>query len=283
MKTQGNHRSERLGFTLIELLVAIAIIAVLVTLLMPAVQQAREASRKAVCYNRLQQIGRAAHVHHESEKFVPPGVDDAGWPWSVYLLPHLDLVPLYEAIDPYNTTLPAATDPENVLVNAYICPTDIGGEINTLRNNYYKSNYGGVFGEDPQHIYTAGARGTGPMIFYRQLRFADIQDGLSNTALIGERGFDPSVQWEQRRGGTWLMSQEGGFIHMHGVLCPADDMDFSLSGFDAEYQGFNSYHAEGAVNFLFCDGSVHSVPKLIDPKIFKALTDVRGGVPAEFP
>jgi prepilin-type N-terminal cleavage/methylation domain-containing protein/prepilin-type processing-associated H-X9-DG protein len=283
MVTRGGRGTVRHGFTLIELLVAMAIIAVLVTLLMPAMQTAREAARRSVCYNRLQQMGRAAHVHHEAEKFVPPGVDEEGWPWSVWLLPYLEYKTLWDAIDPDNTTYPAASDPENTLVPAYVCPSDIGGEINTYRNNYYKANYGGVFGDNPpSRLFGPGSLGTGPMIFYRQLKFADILDGLSNTLLIGERGFYVD-NWDGRKGGTWLISQASGIVHLYGVLCPANDAEYALGTIDSEWTGFNSYHDEGSVNFLLCDGSVHSVSRRIDPVTFKALTDNRGGVPANWP
>src|SRR3989442_14475386 len=96
-------RENRPGFTLIELLVVVAIIDILIALLLPAVQQAREAARRSQCRNNLKQIGLALHNYLDSNKFVPPSIcipsDDGAWSAQTRLLAYLEQGTLYKQID----------------------------------------------------------------------------------------------------------------------------------------------------------------------------------------
>lgn len=98
MNSQMSRRPGR-GFTLVELLVVIAIIGILVALLLPAVQAAREAARRTQCVNNLKQIGLAMHNYQDTHKRLPPG-SAAGWghTWHAYALPYMEQTPLYEII-----------------------------------------------------------------------------------------------------------------------------------------------------------------------------------------
>ncbi|QDV34664.1 DUF1559 family PulG-like putative transporter [Tautonia plasticadhaerens] len=136
-------RGDRPGFTLIELLVVIAIIGVLIALLLPAVQSAREAARRAQCTNNLKQIALACHNYHDAVGAFPPGgISDPGWNgtwwnWLSFILPGMEMNPVYNSI---NFSLPninqlnanALQDPQvtayRTVVRSYLCPSDDVGE-----------------------------------------------------------------------------------------------------------------------------------------------------------
>src|SRR5437879_3863735 len=124
----------RRGFTLIELLVVIAVIAVLTALLLPAVQQAREAARRAQCRNNLKQLGIAFHNYHGCFNVFPPGyVSGAtypattnGWSWCAQLLPQLDQTPLYNSLN-FSAPIesPANLPGAATSLSFLLCPSDL--------------------------------------------------------------------------------------------------------------------------------------------------------------
>src|SRR5438552_1586910 len=129
-----SQRRHRYGFTLIELLVVIAIIAILIGLLVPAVQQVREAAARAQCQNNLKQLGLACHGYHDSNKRFPPGYTAAaaysdgatdtapGWGWAAYLLPYLEQAPLFRQID-FTRPIQGQAAAQAVLP-LLLCPSD---------------------------------------------------------------------------------------------------------------------------------------------------------------
>jgi prepilin-type N-terminal cleavage/methylation domain-containing protein len=164
----------RSGFTLIELLVCVAVIAILVSLILPAVQQAREAARKIQCRNNLKQLGIALHNYHDTNGAFPPGwisrdlgslgnrPKDGGflWAWGTFLLPYCEQTALYEGLGVERSSDPPGPgNPGDKSVQVFVCPSDSGGaesgiglwrrnmgERPVLVKGYAKSNYVAVNG-----------------------------------------------------------------------------------------------------------------------------------------
>ena len=196
----------RSGFTLIELLVVIAIIGVLIALLLPAVQAAREAARRGQCTNNLKQIGLAMHNYHTSIGALPWGHGYFGWnDWSSFamLLPYMELNNLYNRINFANTGLasypgdgsvPTAGYAPNTTVflakiGTLLCPSD----NDRLTTCYGELNYCGNSGNAPESFFDNNHDGASNGLFFsiatgtKTISFADVQDGLSQTAAFAER------------------------------------------------------------------------------------------------
>jgi prepilin-type N-terminal cleavage/methylation domain-containing protein/prepilin-type processing-associated H-X9-DG protein len=274
----------RRGFTLIELLVVIAVISVLVALLMPAVQQAREAARRSQCRNNLKQIGIALHNYHASHDRFPPGyvagavypATTNGWGWPAMLLPYLDQSPLYNAINfqfpvEHATNLPSVAS----TLPGFLCPsdqtgagsfqvTDAGGAV--IIPAAPPSSYAATVGDDSSEADAAMGNGT----FYRNsgTRIADLVDGTTTTVLVGERGFGYVK-------GTWAGAPNGALVRA-GTLNPwpaatATSPVFLLvhnnwinilTDSDGGLDDFSSFHTGGA-QMLFADGSVRFIKTII--------------------
>lgn len=188
------------GFTLIELLVVIAIIAILVALLLPAVQQAREAARRAQCKNNLKQIGLALHNYHDSYNSFPPTVcirpgDFGQWSAQARLLPVLDQANLQNLI---NFSLPYNGQPNvpKIRVPVYLCPSEINDKA-SLRDGIdqyplnYVANQGTWLVFDP----IGGTKSLGAFMPNGRVRAADFSDGMSHTLGFAEvKAFQPNLK-----------------------------------------------------------------------------------------
>jgi len=196
----ARERSRRRGFTLVELLVVIAIIGVLVALLLPAVQAAREAARRASCSNNLKQIGLGLHLYHDVHRTFPPGgvefrlgsdTSKRQLAWSVFLLPYIEQLNLYEQLDLTTAFDSAENAPAAATVlSVYICPSAPSGD--QLVSGRGPCLYGGIYGE---RITSPNNPPKGTMLYDTPISMAHIRDGTSNTLVVAEDSGFADGQW----------------------------------------------------------------------------------------
>ncbi|MBX9627638.1 MAG: DUF1559 domain-containing protein [Gemmataceae bacterium] len=297
----------RRGFTLIELLVVIAIIAVLVGLLLPAVQKVREAAARAKCQNNLKQIGLALHSYHDANNGLPAGYlcnpvtadvqqTRPGWGWAAQLLPYLEQDNLARQID-YKADMTGAgyLAVRTTELKAFVCPSDLNtgvfdvpdagsGTVGKAATN----SYAACFGADPvvdieDNPGVTNCKG----LFARNSRFriADITDGTSSTLAIGER----ACKFAQS---PWAGALTNGTIRQYGnpanvsstpaqVMAYFEDEPLNDPGSEPEF--FFGPHT-GAVLFLFADGSVQSIKFSTSLTVLKALSTRAGGevIPGDY-
>ena len=204
--------SPRPGFTLIELLVVIAVVAILISLLLPAVQQAREAARKAQCANNLKQLALAVHNYHGTHRVLPPSacIDRGGFAgnngsWSVHgrILPELDRGPLAARVD-LTTEWDFQPAIDGLRVAPLGCPTDPltetlrdtgssgGVKKSDLYPTCYAFNHGAWLVWDPTDGSEKGRGGDGPFFPNAAVALTHVRDGTTNTLLAAEvKAFTP--------------------------------------------------------------------------------------------
>jgi prepilin-type N-terminal cleavage/methylation domain-containing protein/prepilin-type processing-associated H-X9-DG protein len=302
----------RRAFTLIELLVVIAIIAVLIGLLLPAVQKVREAANRSTCANNLKQIALAAHNYHDANGTLPYNTQyQGGWDWNYQrnqrswsfmarLLPYVEQSALLEQLNIRNTT-----NTENVgntmgqnlpILNTsfkfFFCPSDdaVGQRADNVRANLQGalitlSNYKGVNGSNwcwgtfinngPTNDCDGLQRGNG--MFYRldfraKKRLTDVPDGTSNTYMLGED--IPSLNAHC----TWPYANGVGgttAIPPNWNARPNGTLYDIYNDWPHLYS-FRSRHAQG-LQFAFADGSVRFVSDSIPLQTYRAFSTVAGG------
>jgi prepilin-type N-terminal cleavage/methylation domain-containing protein len=298
----------RRAFTLIELLVVIAIIGILIALLLPAVQSAREAARRMQCSNNLKQLGLALHSYHTSFNVFPPGGYKTGnqLSWHARILPYIEQMPLYEKID-WEDTYPHNVDRMyNDAVSLFWCPSTSerarrGVWISSHRNGEfsYTQHYNGVagpVGTNPQtgepYPHITGAQhdsscsggsdrrgwALGGILYTdSKTRVADVRDGTSNTLAIGERNVGET---------SWLAGDS------NRVGWPCDAAAFKNFEFEINYclgepgdggvcnwsnsRPFSSMHPGGA-DFALGDGSVRFLSETTPLTVLHALASRAGG------
>jgi prepilin-type N-terminal cleavage/methylation domain-containing protein len=207
---------KRIGFTLVELLVVIAIIGVLVALLLPAVQTAREASRRSSCTNNLRQLGVGTHIFHDTFLRLPAGTvwePGAGGnqkgsesTWLTYLLPYVEQDALYKSGD-FNQGFGQgnAGHPNNTITTTFLkvtrCPSDVhpviicswSTSVAWARGNYVANNGIGPMTETT--TIDTNSRPQGVFMLQSKNRFADITDGTTNTVFLSELLKSPGNDW----------------------------------------------------------------------------------------
>jgi prepilin-type N-terminal cleavage/methylation domain-containing protein/prepilin-type processing-associated H-X9-DG protein len=258
----SSHASRRLGFTLIELLVVIAIIAILVGLLLPAVQKVREAAARMSCQNNLHQLGLAMHNFHGANEHLPgnlrnPAVNTVRIRWTTYLLPFFEQDNIYKGYNQnVNWSNPANVPFTSLPLKLMICPStpnqdrqdaDPGSNASIFIPIVATGDYSGIYQVDPRLVALGigVVPGDGILAKNQKIRFADITDGQSNTIHLTESAGKP---WLYRAG--LLVSSPPPFTNgvMGGGWCrPASEIP-SFSGSSADGTTFPGTCAVNCTN-----------------------------------
>ncbi len=304
------HRS---AFTLIELLVVIAIIAILIGLLLPAVQKVREAAARMKCQNHMKQIGLALHNYHNAYTMLPPGgvskisapaqpTSEAGVAFHVLILPYIEqtaLLAKFDVTKGYRVainyqlsalrvaifTCPSSSMEKTSIASERVATDPAGGPGTTLTDDpwttHYYGNAGPKGGSYQVDTPTAAGTGNGGLALQGTLyrdsttRFTDITDGLSNTLLLGEISSNANSLGYR----TYIR----GCNSSTGLACGSTrNVTFPINS--TPYNGatgfndisFASQHTGGA-NFVMSDGSVRFIPNSVDFTVFQGIASRNGG------
>lgn len=256
--------------SLVELLVAIAIIGVLAGLLLPAIQQSREAARRGQCLNNLRQLGLALHAYHNACATFPPGCVERRIPptktarqisWAALILPGLEQQAVYERLDlsrPYDS--PANAAAAAMLMPAFVCPS-VDRERYPAPSGRGPCDYGGIYGgrfhgdpNDPPQ---------GMMLYDKAVCLAMVTDGTSTTLFVSEDSqYLPPGEW----------------INGMNVF----DVAYAINASPRVDNDIHSEHPRGA-NGLFVDGAARFLPQSMSTDVLWALcTRARGEPVGDF-
>jgi type II secretory pathway pseudopilin PulG len=289
----------------VELLVVITIIGILIALLLPAVQAAREAARRLQCSNNLKQVSLALHNYHAAHRALPPGgMDDNQLSYVVMLLPYIEQRALYERFNfgAGEYRYPPNGKIENSLVrlSLLLCPScpeersnlSAGGTNFSERvpntadgEDPYTTHYVGVMGPIGTNPVTGGeylnegdtsnqfgAHATGGVLYKNSsVRFADIIDGSSNTYALGEISWSGYAKFR-----TWIRGSTLNSTAMGSAKNVTDPINAGAPYGYFNDGAFGSNHPTGT-HFGLCDGSVTFISENIDHSVFLSAASRAGG------
>jgi prepilin-type N-terminal cleavage/methylation domain-containing protein len=295
----SRNSGDRHGFTLVELLVVIAIIALLIGLLMPAVQRVREAANRIKCGNNLKQIGIAMHMYHDNYRTLPTSrLSDFHATWAVLIMPYIEQDNLYKQWVLPNTYYSQTAVARLTPVPIYFCPSrrthqtppvasimgdqddDTGPTLGPLTPGAL-GDYGACTGTDNcDGADCIGAINGAFRVGFNQfgqtigpIGFKDITDGLSNTIIVGEKhvilgSFGKGLlDCSLYNGDYWTCSTRSA------------GPNFPLAqSYNDQVIGFGSYHPT-LCQFVLGDASVRPIQNSTDPKILALLANISDGQP----
>ena len=282
----------RFAFTLVELLVVIAIIGVLVALMLPAVQAARESARRMSCGNNLKQISLAVHNYHDSLGKLPPGEANGTYSGSsafAAILPYMEQNNTYQLYDfTQANSAPANLTAVSQKIKTFVCPTCVfsrqvpipGCDANNRAPGTYAFSSGS---DDPYGTEAAGNPNNGAIVngLSQPTALRDILDGTSNTFLGGEAHwsfkdymFTSGPCSGQVRGGFSYWSSPYPLATLFSTKGPFNPQE--MAGVSTRLQSFRSNHP-GGVNMMLCDGSVRNFTTSTDTVLLNAAATRNGG------
>jgi prepilin-type N-terminal cleavage/methylation domain-containing protein len=307
-RVRGEARGPRPAFTLIELLVVIAIIAVLVALLLPAVQKVRATSNQVLCTNNLKQLALGLINYASTTGTLPPGGVERRAGWTILVLPYVEQNVLYgQYRNDLNNDAPENEPVRTALVKLHRCPSDVSGpfvptrpETGYSRPPCMPGSYRGVSGKSdgllgwydsqivsetsnlryewrgPLHVIDRTVRG-GHRLKPEPLE--DVKDGTTHTLLIGENTTRTHPSRRTFWAHSWNQYTLSMGIPQSRILIENDyDRCVRLGGPGGENtckRGWGSFHTQG-INFALCDGSVRRITINIDMTIFSNLATIDG-------
>ncbi|ASV74065.1 hypothetical protein THTE_1463 [Thermogutta terrifontis] len=292
--------SHRKAFTLVELLVVIAIIGILIALLLPAVQAAREAARRSQCTNNLKQIALGLLNYHQTHnRFPPPGFSSNQASWLVVLLPFIEQKPLF---DQFNFKQGNYLDADKIRVAAtaipiYFCPSST--EETDRRSGYasevyppgsstrvYTAHYFGVLGPNGTNNYLnppaaykcngltetfGGYCSQGAFFYPSGVDIASVRDGSSNTLFVGEIAWPDMPYYRAYTRGYFTDNRGTLLLFTKNVQYPINSRNTTTWN----NTSFGSLHP-GGVHFALVDGSVRFVTQYIEQNVYMALASRNG-------